>query len=122
MALIEDIGPYTEVASHVLQTHTDLEVVALGGIVPTELQATLKKISTMSLAPNQHSGTTATVQTDDLVREVSKFGQILHTQCQIKSIHRVYSPGVHVFSEREEYQRVVTSQECFRLSCKDWST
>ena len=77
VALIEDIGHYTEVASHVLQTHTDHEVVALGGIVSTELQATLKKIQTMSLAPNQHSGTTATVQTDDFVREVSKLGQIL---------------------------------------------
>ena len=77
VALIEDIGHYTEVATHILQTHTDLEVVALGGIVPTELQATLKKIQTMSLAPNQHSGTTEIVQTDDFVREVSKFGQIL---------------------------------------------
>ena len=30
--IVEDIGHYTEVASHILQTHTDHEVVALGGL------------------------------------------------------------------------------------------
>ena len=29
--IVEDIGHYTEVASHILQTHTDHEVVALHG-------------------------------------------------------------------------------------------
>ena len=71
--IVEDIGHYTEVASHILQTHTDHEVVALGGLVPTELQATLKKVQTMSLTPNQHSHIAVSVQKDDLIRELSKF-------------------------------------------------
>ena len=74
--IVEDIGHYTEVASHILQTHTDHEVVALGGLIPTELQATLKRVQTMSLTPNQISHIAVSVQTDDLVRELSKFGHV----------------------------------------------
>ena len=74
--IVEDIGHCTEVASHILQTHTDHEVVALGGLIPTELQAILKRAQTMSLAPNQHSYIYASVQTDNLVRELSKFGGV----------------------------------------------
>eukprot|EP00731_Ephydatia_muelleri_P007887 Em0004g225a len=42
--MIGDIGHYTDLASHILQTHTDHEIVALGGLIPTELQATLKRM------------------------------------------------------------------------------
>ena len=74
--IVEDIGHCTEVASYILQTHTDHEVVALGGLIRTELQATLKRAQTMSLTPNQHSYIYASVQTDNLVRELSKFGGV----------------------------------------------
>ena len=74
--IVEDIGHYTEVASHILQTHTDHEVIALGGVVPTELQATLKRVQTMSFTPIEHYYLLASVQTDDLVRELSKFGHV----------------------------------------------
>eukprot|EP00731_Ephydatia_muelleri_P035607 Em0140g10a len=58
-------------------THTDHEIVALGGLIPTELQATLKRVQTISLTPNQHSNITASVQTDDLVTQLSKLGEII---------------------------------------------
>ena len=76
--IVEDIVHYTEVASHILQTHTDHEVVTLGGLISTELQATLKKLQTMtSLTANlQHSHIAVSVQTDDLVRDMSKFGHV----------------------------------------------
>ena len=74
--MVGDIGHYTDLASHILQTHTDHEIVALGGLIPTELQATLKRVQTISLTPNQHSNITASVQTDDLVRQLSKSGEI----------------------------------------------
>ena len=74
--IVEDIGHYTEVASHILQTHTDYEMAALGGFIPTEVQATLKRVQTMSLTPNQHSHMFMSLQTDDLVSELSKFGQV----------------------------------------------
>ena len=45
----------TKVTSHILQTHTDHEVVALGGLVTTELKATLKKVENVSFIPNQRS-------------------------------------------------------------------
>ncbi|KAL5496492.1 hypothetical protein EMCRGX_G012789 [Ephydatia muelleri] len=44
--MVGDIGHYTDMASHILQTHTDHEIVALGGLIPTELQATLKRVQT----------------------------------------------------------------------------
>ena len=75
--MIGDIGHYTDMASHILQTHTDHEIVALGGLIPTELQATLKRVQTISLTPNQHSNITVSVQTDDLIQKLSKLGQYL---------------------------------------------
>eukprot|EP00731_Ephydatia_muelleri_P008261 Em0004g599a len=58
-------------------THTDHEIVALGGLIPTELQATLKRVQTIFLTPNQHSNISVSVQTDDLVRQLSKLGEII---------------------------------------------
>ena len=75
--MVGDFGHYTNMVSQILQTHTDHEIVALGGLIPTELQATLKRVQTISLTPNQHSNITASVQTDDLVRQLSKLGEII---------------------------------------------
>ena len=74
--MVGDIGHYTDMASQILQTHTDHEIVALGGLIPTELQATLKRVQTISLTPNQHSNISVSVKTDDLVTktvEIRKF-------------------------------------------------
>ena len=75
--MVGDIGHYTDMASQILQTHTDHEIVALGGLIPTELQATLKRVETISLTPNQHSNISVSVKTDDLVRQLSKLGEII---------------------------------------------
>ena len=72
---VEDIGHYTEVTSHILQTHTDYEVVALGGFIHTELKATIKKVNDMT--PTPHLNIPVHIPTDDLVRELSKFGYIV---------------------------------------------
>eukprot|EP00731_Ephydatia_muelleri_P008503 Em0004g841a len=60
--MVGDIGHYTDMASQILQTHTDHEIVALGGLIPTELQATLKRVQTISLTPNQHSNISVSVK------------------------------------------------------------
>ena len=75
--MVGDIGHYTDMAFQILQTHTDHEIVALGGLIPTELQATLKRVQTISLTPNQHSNISVSVKTDDLVRQLSKLGEII---------------------------------------------
>ena len=75
--MVGDIGHYTDMASQILQTHTDYEIIALGGLIPTELQATLKRVQTISLTPNQHSNISVSVKTDDLVRQLSKLGEII---------------------------------------------
>ena len=75
--MVGDIGHYTDMASQILQTHTDHEIVALGGLIPTELQATLKRVQTISLTPNQHSNISVSVKTDDLVRQLSKLREII---------------------------------------------
>ena len=91
-----NISHYTEVTSHILQTHTDHEVVALGGLVPTELKATLKKVENVSLTPNQHSYLSATLQTDSLAKVLSEFGEVVDLSpspsectCAFKSVSRV---------------------------------
>eukprot|EP00731_Ephydatia_muelleri_P033413 Em0029g19a len=75
--MVGDIGHYTDMASQILQTHTDHEIVALGGLIPTELQATLKRVQTISLTPNQHSNVTVSVQTDELIKQLLKLGNII---------------------------------------------
>ena len=75
--MVGDIGHYANMVSQIQQTHTDHEIVALGGLIPTELQATLKRVQTISLTPNQHSNITVSVKTDDLVRKLSKLGEII---------------------------------------------
>ena len=73
----DEIGRYTEMTSHILQTHTDHEVVALGDLLPTELNATLKKVGGVSLTPSQSSNIHVTLQTDSLMKELSMFGHVI---------------------------------------------
>ena len=70
----DEISGYTEMTSHILQTHTDHEVVALGDLLPTELKATLKKVEGVSLST---SDIHVTLQTDSLIKELSKFGHVM---------------------------------------------
>ncbi|KAL5497387.1 hypothetical protein EMCRGX_G013852 [Ephydatia muelleri] len=54
----DEIGRYTEMASHILQTHTDHEMVALGDLLPNELKALkarLQRVENVFLTPNQSS-------------------------------------------------------------------
>ena len=70
----DEIGRYTEMTSHILLTHTDHEVVALGDLLPTELKATLKKVEGVSIST---SDIHVTLQTDSLMKELSKFGHVM---------------------------------------------
>ena len=72
----DEIGCYTEMTSHILQTHTDHEVVALGDLLPTELKATLKKVEGVSLST---SDIHVTLQTDSLMKVLSKFGHVINS-------------------------------------------
>ena len=72
----QDIAHHTEVISHILQTHTDHEVVAMGGLLPTELKVILGSMETFPLTPNIHSDFTVSVQNDHIVAELSKFGYV----------------------------------------------
>ena len=77
MKMQDEIGRYTEMTSLILQTHTDNEVVALGGLLPTELKATLKKVENVSLTPNQTSDIHVSLHTDSLMKDLSTYGRII---------------------------------------------
>ena len=74
--LVDDFNHFAEVASHTIQTHTDRELVALGGLMPTELQAAVKKAQATPLTPNNYSYTSVSLHVDGLVEDLSKFGHI----------------------------------------------
>ena len=74
---LENIGRYTCVVSRILQTYTDQELVALEGLGPTELKATLKMVDNMFLLPVQHSDISVSLQKSGFLREVLKIGNIL---------------------------------------------
>ena len=77
MKIQDEIGRYTEMTSHILQTHTDHEVVALGDLLLTELKATLKKVGGVSLTPCQSSDIHVTLKIDSLMKELSIFGHVM---------------------------------------------
>ena len=76
MKMQVEIDRYTEMTSHILQTHTDHKIVALGDLLPTELKATLKKVENMSFTPNQSSDIHVSLSTDSLIKELSIFGHV----------------------------------------------
>ncbi|KAL5510601.1 hypothetical protein EMCRGX_G006169 [Ephydatia muelleri] len=77
MKMQDEIGRYTEMTSHILQTHTDHEMVALGDLLPTELKATLKKVENVSLTPNQSSDIhVSLLHIDSLIKQLSIFGHV----------------------------------------------
>ena len=71
-----NIGLYSEAASNILQTYTDHEVVAVGEVIATELRGNVKKVQTTSLTPIQNGDIFVSLQTENLVREVSNYGQV----------------------------------------------
>ena len=72
----QNINHYSEVTSHILHTNSDHEVVAMGGLIPTELKATNKVVANMSLSTSHYGHVTAVAQTDILVKELSTFGYV----------------------------------------------
>ena len=73
--MLDEIGCYTEMTSHILQTHTDHEVVALGGLLPTEIKATLKKVGNVPLIDS--ISMEVSLPTDSLMRSVAAFGNVI---------------------------------------------
>ena len=70
----QNISHYSEVTSHILHTHTDHEVVAMGGCIPTELKATIMEVENMSPWTSQYGPITVDVEVDALMKELSMFG------------------------------------------------
>ena len=79
MKMQDEIGRYIEMTSHILQTYTDHEMIALGDLLPTELKAIQKKVENVSLIPNQSSDVHVTLHIDSLIKELSIFGHVMES-------------------------------------------
>ncbi|KAL5510522.1 hypothetical protein EMCRGX_G006082 [Ephydatia muelleri] len=78
MKMQDEIVRYTEMTSHILQTHTDHEMAALGDLLATELKATLKKVENVSLTPDQSSDIhVSLLHIDSLIKQLSIFGDVM---------------------------------------------
>ena len=77
MKMKYEISPYSEMTSHILQTHTDHEMVALGDLLPTELNVMLKKVENVSLTPNQSGDIHVSLHINPLIKELSVFGHVM---------------------------------------------
>ena len=89
LKLQDEIGRYIEMIYHILQTHNDHEVVALGDLLPTELKATLKKVEGVSLTPSQTSAIHVALQTDSLMKEISMLGHVM--ECHSSPAQSIWS-------------------------------
>ncbi|KAL5497382.1 hypothetical protein EMCRGX_G013847 [Ephydatia muelleri] len=72
----DEIECYTEMTSHILQTHTNHEIVALGNQLPTELKLTLKKVENVFLTPSEPSDIHVFLHMDTLIKDLSIFGHV----------------------------------------------
>ena len=78
MKMQDEIGHYTEMTSHIIQTHTDHEMLALGYLLPTELKASLKKIENVSLTPNLSTDIyVSLLHIDSLIKKLSTFSHVI---------------------------------------------
>ena len=78
MKMQDEIGHYTEMTSHILQSHTDHEMVtAIGDLLATELKSALGKVENSSFTPNESSDIHVSLNTDCLINELSKFGHVM---------------------------------------------
>eukprot|EP00731_Ephydatia_muelleri_P032681 Em0024g225a len=78
MKMQDEIGRYTDMTSHILQTHSDHEMAALGDQLATEFKATLKKVENVSLTPNQSSDIDVSLlHIDSLINQLSIFGDVM---------------------------------------------
>ena len=73
----QGIGHHPEMISQILQTHSDHEVVTLGGLVPTELKAILMKVGNMSFIPNQRNHLNISVHPDPIIKQLCQFGEVV---------------------------------------------
>lgn len=109
----QDIGHHPEVISHILQMYTDHEVVALGGLVPTELKAILKKAENIPLIPSQQSYLKFSVDAEPIVEKLSEVGEItelspsphnskFELQSVVLSVYTTYTIRVETMSSNGE--------------------
>ena len=102
MKMQDEIGLYTEKASHILQTQTDHEVLALGDLLPTELKAITKKVENVSLTPIQSSNMHVCLYTNFLVKELSIFGHV--TDSSLSPSQSTWSSESAVAKVKEMYR------------------
>lgn len=69
----QNIVRYVEAISHILQTHSDHEVLSLGGQVPNELKQVLSHVEMLPLTPNLQNSITASVRNTHII-EVLEIG------------------------------------------------
>ena len=75
----DEIECYTEMTSHILQTHTNHEIVALGNQLPTELKLTLKKVENVFLTPSEPTDIHVFLHMDTLIKDLSIFGHVMES-------------------------------------------
>ena len=89
----QDISHYPDVISHILQMHTDHEVLAMGAFVPTILKATLKMVEKVNIATNHYGPITAQMPSECLVKELLTCGGV-YDQSPVASQSNVTFPSV----------------------------
>ena len=73
----DEIGRYSEMISHILQTYSDHEMVALGDLQITEIKTTLNKFGRVSFTPSQTSEIHVTIKIISLIQDLSNIGHVM---------------------------------------------
>ncbi|KAL5515509.1 hypothetical protein EMCRGX_G000683 [Ephydatia muelleri] len=77
MKMQDEIGRYSEMISHILQTYSDHEMVALGDLQITEIKTTLNKFGRVSFTPSQTSEIHVTIKIISLIQDLSNIGHVM---------------------------------------------
>eukprot|EP00731_Ephydatia_muelleri_P001816 Em0001g1816a len=101
-----DVHRYNDFTSHVLQTHVDHEVVALGRLVSSELKTNLKKATNVSLIPKQQSYLRFSAQIEGFTKELFRLGEIVDMNPSPQASTCTYTPVAKV--NLKHYSKVET--------------
>ena len=106
----DDIGRYTEMISHILETHTDHEVLALGDLPTSELNDTLMRVGGFPIISDPSNDIHVALKTESLMEDLSIFGLVMDPSKSTWSsksapkLNKVYSVEVETkSSEGERY-------------------
>ena len=96
----DSLQGYIDAIEGALQTHTDKEIIALGGLLQHELQSSIRQFKNVSLSPTRGYLMCAEFPTASLCETISSFGDVSEGSCPTQATAQLHIPRAIIGRER----------------------